>query len=102
MISIKFAALAGATAVLLAAPASASVTSYIRCDRFDVSCVRVACNDETGSCRWVNGYSDRYGAFMRAEYSGYYHTGESWLCIRGKGCRGDVPPAVSALAPPSP
>jgi hypothetical protein len=102
MISIKSTALAGAAAVLLAAPASASVTSYIRCDSVNVSCVHVRCNDDTGRCTWVNGYSDRWGTFGRADYLGYHRSYGRLLCVRGNGCRGDIPPAVTALAPPSP
>jgi hypothetical protein len=102
MISIKFAALAGVTAIIFAAPASASITSYIRCDRVNVSCVHVRCNDQTGACTWVNGYSDRYGTYMRSEYLGYHLSYGRLLCVRGIGCRGEVPQAVIDLAPPSP
>ena len=103
MISIKVSALVGVAAVLFAAPASASITSYIRCDRFNVMCVHVRCNDQTGDCTWVNGYSDRFGDFMRAVYEGYHRSYGNWLCVRGVGCRNEnIPPAVIALTPPSP
>lgn len=93
----KFASVAGA-AVLLATSASASINTYIRCDAFNVNCVRVRCNDKTGQCSWVNGYSDRYGAFMRAEADGYYHSYGRWLCVRGPACNGPDEPAA---APPT-
>jgi hypothetical protein len=94
MISIKFAAAAGIAAIAFATSASASTTAYIRCDQFNVTCQRVWCDDETGSCRWTNGYSDRYGAFMRAEYPGYYYSDRRWICIRGNGCRVSPEPPI--------
>ncbi|HTW33447.1 MAG TPA: hypothetical protein VMD53_02430 [Rhizomicrobium sp.] len=99
MSHLKFAVSAGAVALLFAAPASASVTTYIRCDRFNVSCVHVHCNDQTGLCTRVNGYSDRYGAFMRAEYYGYYYSYGRWLCIRGDGCRISPEPPIDPTRP---
>jgi hypothetical protein len=106
MLSPKFTISAGLAAGLLATSASASVTTYIRCDRFNVSCLHVHCNDETRRCTWVNGYNDRYGDFMRAEYAGYFHSYGRWLCVRGPGCSGpDEPvaaPPLTAPAPPSP
>jgi hypothetical protein len=100
MISMKLTALIGVAAVALAAPASASITSYIRCDAVNVSCVHVRCNDQTGACSWVNGYSDRWGTFGRAEYLGYHRSYGRLLCVRGIGCGQDNPAAVMVLAPP--
>jgi len=38
----------------------------------------------------------------RAEYLGYHRSYGRLLCVRGNGCRGDIPPAVLELAPPLP
>ena len=99
VVYLKFAILAGVASAFFATSASASVTAYIRCDVFNVQCVHVRCNDETGHCSWVNGYSDRYGAFMRAEYEGYYHSNGRWLCIRGDGCRVSTEPPIDPTRP---
>ena len=96
---LKFAISAGFASAFFVAPASASITSYIRCDVFNVQCVHVRCDDDTGRCTWVNGYSDRYGAFMRAEYDGYYHSYGRWLCVRGDGCRVSPEPPTDPTRP---
>ncbi|HUO93285.1 MAG TPA: hypothetical protein VMU22_10200 [Rhizomicrobium sp.] len=93
----KFATAAGVAAALSASSSSAAITSYVRCDASNVRCVRVACNDETGKCRWANGYSDRYGSFMRAELAGYFRSDGRWLCVRGPRCNG---PDEVVAAPP--
>jgi len=87
MLSLKLAISAGVVAALYATSSPAAITSYIRCDAVNVQCVHVACNDETGRCRWTNGYSDRYGTFMRAVLAGYFQSNGRWLCVRGPLCR---------------
>ena len=87
MLSLKFAISAGAAAALYATASPAAITSYIRCDALNVQCVRVACNDETGRCTWANGYSARYGDFLRDVLAGYFQSNGRWLCVRGPLCR---------------
>jgi hypothetical protein len=106
MLSLKFAISAGVVAVLFATSSPAAITSYIRCDLVNVQCVRVACNDETGRCGWANGYSARYGDFLRAVLAGYFQSNGRWLCVRGPLCREpdevvETPP-FTIPTPPSP
>jgi hypothetical protein len=98
-IFLKFVILAGAASAFFSTSASATVTSYIRCDAFNVQCVHVHCNDQTGRCSWANGYSDRYGDFMRAEYYGYDYSYGRWLCVRGDGCRVSSEPPIDPTRP---
>jgi hypothetical protein len=99
VVCLKLALLAGVASAFFATSASASVTTYIRCDASNVQCVQVHCNDETGQCSWVYGYSDRYGAFMRAEYNGYRYSNGAWLCIRGNGCSASPVPPIDPTRP---
>ncbi len=89
----------GVTLALFATSASASTTTYVRCDTYNLQCLKVHCDDETGHCSWANGYSDRYGAFMRAEYNGYFHSGGRWLCVRGDGCQASPEPPTDQTRP---
>ena len=99
VVCLKLAIAAGVASAFFATSASASVTSYVRCDARNVSCVHVRCNDEAGQCSWVNGYSDRYGTVMRAEYNGYYDSAGRWLCVRGDGCRVSSAPPIDPTRP---